>query len=172
MAASYVTRQLMQLDDTLKHLMQICADTQDGLWLAAAHAKRPELAPIFQDAATQWNEFADKIFAILLRVDHTSPDAKWKANPNRPWLNNYEDIEAMDDRKLCSECMQGLDIAQTELRRASAQAGHPQVRRLVEEQLQFSADQMAALHPYISNGLGGSIPRHSADSPGGDPSIH
>ncbi len=162
----------MQLDHTLKQLMQICADTQDGLWLAAAYARTPALGPIFQDAATQWNEFADKIFAILLRVDHTSPDAKWKANPNRSWLNNYEDIEAMDDRRLCMECMQGLDLAQAELRKASASAGHPQVRGLVDDQLQFSADQMSDLQPFVSGGLRGSIARHRADSPGGDPSVH
>lgn len=162
----------MQLDQVLKHLMQTCADTQDGFWLAAAHARTPELGPIFQDTATQWNEFADKIFPILLRVNHTSPDAKWKANPNRPWLNNYEDIEAMDDRRLTMDCMQGLDIAQMELRSASANAGHPHVRSLIEEQLQISADQQAVLQPFVTSGLGGSLPRHGADSPGGDPSVH
>lgn len=162
----------MQLDDTLKHLMQVCADTQDGLWLAAAHARREDLAPIFQDAATQWNAFADQIFAILLRVDHTSPDAKWKANPNRVWLNNYEDMEEMDDRRLCLECLQGLDLAQTELRTACAQAGHARVRRLIEEQLKQSADQMGALQPFVSSGLRRSISRQRADSPGGDPSVN
>jgi hypothetical protein len=162
----------MQLDNMLKQLMQTCADTQDGLWLAAAHARNPELGSIFQDAATEWNAFADKIFAVLLRVDHTSPDAKWKANPNRPWLNNYEEIEAMDDRRLCMECMHGLDLAQAELRKAMT-AGHPQVRSAVEQQLADSAEQMASLQPFITHGLGrGSISRHSADSPGGDPSIH
>jgi hypothetical protein len=162
----------MQLDQTLKHLMQICADVQDGLWLAATHAKRPELAPLFQDAAIQWNSFADRIFPILLRINHTSPDAKWKANPDRPWLNHYDAIEKMDDRMLCQECIEGLNLAQDELRKASATAGHPQVRALVDEQLRLSADQMASFRPYASGGLGSSISRQRADSPGGDPSIH
>jgi hypothetical protein len=162
----------MQLDDTLKQLLQLCADIQDGLWIAAANTKREDLAPKFQDAAIQWNQFADKIFAILLQVDHTSPEARWKANPNRSWLNHYEDISAMDDRRLCLECMQGLDLAQTELRKALATAGHPQVRTLITEQLHTSADQMASFQAYTSDGLRSSLSRQRANSPGGDPSVH
>jgi hypothetical protein len=162
----------MQPDDSLKHLMQLCADVQDGLWLGAAYAKRDELPPLFQDAAVQWNAFADKIFAILLRVDHTSPEAKWKANPNREWLRSEEEIEKMDDRRLCRECLDGLDLAQTELRKLSALVGHPQVRALVDEQLQTSADQMASFQAYAPGGLGRGFSRHRPDSSGGDSSVH
>lgn len=162
----------MQLDDTLKELLQVCADMQDGFWMAATHAQNEELPVLFQDAAVQWNAFADKIFAVLLQVDHTSPDAKWKANPNREWLNHYEDITALDDARLCLECMQGLDLAQADIRRASATVGHPQVKAYFNEQLKISTDQMATLRPYTSKGLRKSVARNRADSPGGDPPIH
>jgi hypothetical protein len=162
----------MEPDDSLKHLMQLCADVQDGLWLAAAYARRVELPPLFQDAAVQWNAFADQVFSILLRVDHTSPDAKWKADPNREWLAEQEEIEKMDDRRLCRECLDGLNLAQTELRKISAQVGHPQVRALVDDQLRTSADQMASFQPYASSGLRSAIARHRPDSSGGNSSIN
>jgi hypothetical protein len=161
----------MSVADALKHLLQTCADLQDGFWQAAAHAERAELQPVLQQAAVQWNSFADRVFALLLQIDHTSPDAKWKANPNRAWMNHYDDMEAMGDRRICQECLHGLDLAQDELRRAAA-PGHPQVRRLVNEQLHTSADQMAALQPFVSNGLRHSISRQRTDSPGGDPPVH
>ncbi|MBV9269229.1 MAG: DUF2383 domain-containing protein [Acidobacteriaceae bacterium] len=161
----------MSVDTTLKDLLQTCADLQDGFWQAAAHAQRDDLQPILQQTAVQWNSFADTIFALLLQIDHTSPDAKWKANPNRAWMNHYEDIEAKNDRRICQECLHGLDIAQAELRKAAA-LSHPQVRQLVTEQLQISADQMAGLQPYVANGLRQSISRQRANSPGGDPSVH
>ena len=128
----------------MKDLLQLCADVQDAFWEAAAHAHRDALPSLFQDAAVQWNGFSDRLFALLLQLDHTSPDARWKANPDRPWMNPA-DAGNLDDAAICAQCLKGLEIAQNELRKA-ATLGEPRVRSAVTDQLSTSLEQMAAIY--------------------------
>src|SRR5947209_2792949 len=105
----------MGIDESLKDLLQLAADVQDGLWEASARVQQPDLVALFQAAAVQWNNFADQVFPILLQMDHTSPDAKWRADPNRTWMNPSSDAGALDDLAVCEECMQGLQSARQRL---------------------------------------------------------
>lgn len=124
----------MGIDDTLKDLLQLSADVQDGFWEASGRAHNPELAALFQSAAVQWNSFADGIFPILLQLDHTSPDATWHADPDRVWMNPNRNLDAMDDLAVCGECMQGLHLARQRLDFASA-VPIPPIRELLREQI-------------------------------------
>ena len=124
----------MGIDDTLKDLLQLAADVQDGFWEASGRAHNPELAALFQSAAVQWNSFADGVFPILLQLDHTSPDAKWHADPNRIWMNPQRKLGAMDDLAVCDECIQGLHLAKQRLDYASA-VPIPPIRELLKAQL-------------------------------------
>lgn len=132
----------MASDEILKSLLQLCADVQDGFWSAAAHSHRTDLAAAFERTATEWNGFADRIFPILLATDHTSPHAKWYADPNRPWMNPNADLDRLDDLAVCEECMQGLQAARTRLQQATV-IGMPQVRELLKAQLRSVEDQLA-----------------------------
>ena len=138
----------MLVDQTLKDLLQLCADVQDGLWEAAAHAQQEPLPALFQADAIQWNSFADKLFPLLLELDHTSPGAQWKADPNRNWMNAKES-DNLEDLAICEHCLHGLEKAQERLRRA-ATIGEPRVRRAVIDQLSASIEQMAQLHQFVS----------------------
>ena len=138
----------MLVDQTLKDLLQLCADVQDGLWEAAAHAGQEPLPALFQADAVQWNGFADRLFPLLLELDHTSPEAQWKADPNRSWMNAGASDE-LDDLAICDQCLRGLEQAQDRLRRA-ATVGEPRVRRAVIDQLNASVEQMAQLHQFVS----------------------
>lgn len=137
------------MDQALKELLQLCADTQDGFWEAASSAKAECLPVLFQAFAVQWNEFSDKVFPVLLRLDHTSPHTRWKADPDRVWMNPVRDNRQMDDLGICMQCLLGLDLAQTRMREAS-QDGHPQVSALVGSQLLVSKAQAATIKEYIS----------------------
>src|SRR5450755_3281912 len=139
----------MSVRETLKKLLQICADIQDSFWEAAAHAQMEPLPAVFQEAAIQWNGFADRIFALLLEVNHTSPDARWKSNPARSWMNPAR-VPDMDDAAICEECLNGLEMASDELRKAVV-AGDPRVRSAATAQLGASAGQMAAIHKCASD---------------------
>jgi hypothetical protein len=134
----------MSVRETLKKLLQICADMQDSFWEAAAHARMERLPAVFEEAAIQWNGFADKIFALLLEVNHTSPDASWKANPARSWMNPAR-VPVMDDAAICEECLTGLEMASDELRKAAV-ADDLRVRRAATDQLGAATGQKAVIH--------------------------
>lgn len=132
----------MGIDDTLKDLLQLAADVQDGFWEASGRAQNPELATLFQSGAVQWNSFADGIFPILLQLDHTSPDAKWRADPNRVWMNPQRNLDDLDDLAVCGECMHGLQLAERRLDSATA-VPIPPIRELLKAQLR-SVDRLKA----------------------------
>jgi hypothetical protein len=139
----------MTVDQVLRDLLQMCADTQDGFWEAAAHAGSDGLPELFQSFAVQWNGFSDKLFSVLLAVDHASPEMRWKANPDRVWMNPSRANAQMDDLAICMQCLQGLELAYTKLQEASA-AGGQLVREIVSGQLKAMAEQMAAIHDRAS----------------------
>src|ERR1700710_379517 len=121
---------VMKVDERLKDLMQLCADVQDGFSEAAMLSENQDLASLFQADAVQWNGFADQIFPVLLSVNHTSPDAYWTADPDRPWMNADEETDVITDLFLCEECMRGLRLAQQRLLEAT-NIEQPQARKAV-----------------------------------------
>jgi hypothetical protein len=139
----------MTVDQVLRKLLQLCADTQDGFWEAAAHAASEDLPELFQSLALQWNDFSDKLFSILLAVDHASPEMSWKANPDRPWMSPSSVSEHLNDLAICVQCLHGLELAQAKLQEASA-IGGPMIREIVSGQLDTMTEQMAAIHDHVS----------------------
>jgi uncharacterized protein DUF2383 len=139
----------MTVDQVLRDLLQLCADTQDGFWEAAAHATSEDLPLLFQSFAVQWNDFSDRLFSILLAVDHTSPEMRWKADPNRIWMSPSQESGSIDDLAICMQCMHGLELAQSKLQEASATGG-PMIREIVARQLGTMAEQMAAISDHAS----------------------
>lgn len=140
----------MAADQILKDLMQLCADVQDGLFQGAAQAEQPALAALLQAHGIEWNAFADQLFRILLAVDHTSPEAKWKANSDRKWMNADADPADVDDFRICDECLLGLSLSKQRLQQAQL-VSLPQVRDLVQEQQRSVEDQMATLVRYVED---------------------
>lgn len=134
----------MSSDVILKSLLQLCADVQDGLWEAAAHSRRTDLAALFERAAMAWNAFADRLFPILLATDHTSPHAKWISDPNRSWMNLNSDLDRLDDLAICEECMQGLLAAKAALEQANV-INIPQVRELLKSQVRTIEEQRSEI---------------------------
>ncbi len=132
----------MPVDETLKAMLQLCADVQDGFWEAAAHAQHPELAAVFEANAVQWNGFADALFPILLQLDHTSPEARWKASSDRTWMHPGKRLDELDDLAICEECMRGLEQARSALERATS-SGYPQVRQALQDQVHHIDEQQA-----------------------------
>jgi uncharacterized protein (TIGR02284 family) len=132
----------MAPDQTLKDLLQLSADVQDGFWEASCRAHSAGLAGLFQSAAMQWNSFADRIFPILLQINHTSPEARWRADPNRIWMNPKAHLGGMDDLAVCEQCVQGLELARDRLDVASG-VSLPQVREALQAQLCSIKDQIA-----------------------------
>ncbi len=130
--------------------MQLCADVQDGLFEGAAHAEQPALAALLEADAVAWNGFADQLFRILLALDHTSPDAKWKANFDRKWMNPQADLTDLDDFSICDECLLGLSLSKRRLEQAQL-AGLPQLRELLQVQQRSVEDQMARLVRYVDD---------------------
>lgn len=137
----------MLADETLKHLLQLCADTQDGFWEAATNAKEECLPALFQEFAVQWNEFSDQVFPILLAINHTSPDRRWKADPERAWMNPQRENSHMDDLAICMQCLLGLNLAQAKLAEALQV---PLIAGLVTGQIAASKEQAAAIRDHIS----------------------
>jgi hypothetical protein len=128
--------------------MQLCADVQDGLFEGAAHAEQPALAALLEADAVAWNAFADQLFRILLAVDHTSPDAKWKANFDRKWMNPEADLTDLNDFRICDECLLGLSLSKQSLQQAQLN-NLPQLRELLQEQQRSVEDQVATLVRYV-----------------------
>lgn len=139
----------MPVDQVLKELLQLCADTQDGFWEAANSAKAECLPMLFQKFAVQWNEFSDRVFPVLLKVNHTSPHARWKADPDRVWMNPVRDNLQMDDLAICTQCLHGLDLARTRIKKLS-EAGYQQVAVLLGGQLDVVNEQAAAIDEFIA----------------------
>jgi hypothetical protein len=140
----------MSIDDQLKELMQLCADLQDGFSEAAMHAGNPDLAALLQADAVQWNTFADRVFPILLAIDHTSPDAYWTSDPDRPWMSTDLDLDCINDLTLCEECIRGLRIAQQRLQTA-ANASLPSVRHAVSAQLTTAHQQIEQVVQFVAD---------------------
>jgi hypothetical protein len=140
----------MKVDERLKDLMQLCADVQDGFSEAAMLSDNPDLASLFQADAVQWNGFADQIFPVLLSVNHTSPDAYWTADPDRPWMNADEETDVITDLFLCEECMRGLRLAQGRLLEAT-NIELPQARKAVLAQVSAVEDQISKVVQFVSD---------------------
>lgn len=134
----------MNFDDHLKALLQLAADVQDGFFDAATRVEDTATASLLQAIAVEWNAFADRIFPILLQIDHTSPDAKWYANPDRDWMNAHGGPNSGDDPAICSECLRGLEGARFELHQAII-AAYPPFRPVLDSQIQLCGTQIDRL---------------------------
>jgi hypothetical protein len=134
----------MEVDKALKDLLQLSADVQDGLWEASIRAHQVDLAGLFQSFAVQWNGFADQIFPILLRIDHTSPDAKWHADPNRSWMNARELPAGTDDLAICDQCLQGLQLSLNRLT-SMGPVAIPDVREALKDQILSVQEQISGI---------------------------
>lgn len=140
--------------DVLNDLIETCKDSERGFNACARQADSPELKSLFAVHAAECGHAASELQTQVIQcggrpVDHGSTTGAL----HRSWVALRSSVSSHDDKAVLEECVRGEDAALDRFREALEEPLPPEVRGLVERQLQGvqrNHDQIKALRNRIS----------------------
>lgn len=135
--------------DTLNDLIETSKDGEYGFRQSAEHAKAAELKTVLNQRADECRRGAEELQALVAQHGG-KPEQGGSASGamHRGWVSVRSAMTSKDDAAMLEECERGEDIALKSYRKAAAKTLPPDVKTVVERQLQGvqrNHDQIKAL---------------------------
>lgn len=135
--------------EVLKDLAETCKDGEYGFRECAEQAQRADLKSLFQQRADDCRQAAQELYAVIRRMGDTPDEGGTTAGAlHRGWVSVKATFSTYDDKAVLEEAERGEDAALARYRKALKAPLAPDVRQLVERQLQGvqrNHDQVKAL---------------------------
>jgi uncharacterized protein (TIGR02284 family) len=123
-----------QVGNTIKELIEVCRDGQEGFKTAAEAVNDPALQAEFRQYSEQRRQFASELEGAMAATGRKieEPGTSLSGTLHRGWINLRQTLAGNDEKAVLSECERGEDSA-VETYRKARQAGLPQpIREMVE----------------------------------------
>jgi len=123
-----------QVCETVKDLIEVCRDGQEGFRTAAESVGDPALRAEFLQYSEQRRQFAADLEGAMAadgkKVDEPGPSLTGAIH--RGWINLRQTLAGNDEKAVLSECERGEDVALETFKKARQQRLPPPLRELVE----------------------------------------
>jgi uncharacterized protein (TIGR02284 family) len=119
---------------TVKDLIEVCRDGQEGFETAAQSVQDPALRAEFLQYSEQRRQFAADLESAMSAAGKPveEPGSSLGGVLHRGWINLRQSLTGNEARAVLSECERGEDAALDAFRKASEKALPPPFRELVE----------------------------------------
>jgi uncharacterized protein (TIGR02284 family) len=123
--------------NTLNRLIEISKDGEYGFRTSGEHVKSPQIRELFMQRADECRQAAAELQALVVQHGGSAEDSgSASGSIHRGWVAVKGALAGYTDLAMLEETERGEDVALAAYRRANAEDLPPNVRTVVERQLQ------------------------------------
>jgi len=130
----------MDPDDTIETLNQLIETSKDGEYgflSSAEYVRSPEVRELFARRADECRKATQELQTLVVRLGgRAEDDGSASGTVHRGWMAIKDTLSGYSDRAILEETERGEDSALSSYRKALEKPLTPEVRHVVEQQLQ------------------------------------